>query len=109
MPYGGAVLKVQLKGSLLQKVLDYGENAAGTGAYLQRYNAEKTNNNWLVKSKPINPNKTYTVAFSDYLLKGFDIPFLSNKNKEVLSISTPKASDISYDIRNAVILYLKSL
>ena len=29
LPYGGAVLKVQLKGSLLQKVLDYGENAAG--------------------------------------------------------------------------------
>ena len=109
LPYGGAVLKVQLKGSLLQKVLDYGENARGTGAYLQRYNVEKTKNKWLVKSKPINPNKTYTVAFSDYLLKGFDIPFLSNKNKEVLSVSTPISTDISFDIRNAVILYLKSL
>ena len=109
LPYGGAVLKVKLKGSLLIKVLDYGEKAAGTGAYLQRYNVTKSTKNWLVKTKPINPTKIYTVAFSDYLLKGFDIPFLSDKNKDVLSISNPNPSDISYDIRNAVILYLKSL
>ncbi len=109
LPYGGAVLKVKIKGSLLLKVLDYGEKAAGTGAYLQRYNVSKATTTWLIKSKPINPNKTYTVAFSDYLLKGFDIPFLSEKNKEVLSIYQPIATDISYDIRNAVILYLKSL
>ncbi|WKD86537.1 Trifunctional nucleotide phosphoesterase protein YfkN [Polaribacter huanghezhanensis] len=109
LPYGGAVLKVKIKGSLLLRVLEYGEKAAGTGAYLQRYNVEKINNKWLVKSKAINPNKTYTVAFSDYLLKGFDIPFLSEKNKEVLSIYQPIVTDISFDIRNAVILYLKSL
>jgi 5'-nucleotidase/UDP-sugar diphosphatase len=107
LPYGGAVLKVKIKGSLLLKVLDYGENAAGTGAYLQRYNVEKVNKKWLIKSKPINPNNTYTVAFSDYLLKGFDIPFLSEKNKEILSMYQPIATDISFDIRNAVIEYLK--
>jgi len=107
--YGGAVLKVKLKGSLLLKVLDYGEKAAGTGAYLQRYNLKKEENNWLVQSKPIILNKTYTVAFSDYLLKGFDIPFLSDKSKDVVSIYQPISIDKSFDIRNAVILYLKSL
>jgi len=107
LPYGGAVLKVKIKGSLLLKVLDYGENAAGTGAYLQRYNVEKINKKWLIKSKPINPNKIYTVAFSDYLLKGFDIPFLSNKNKEVISIYQPKENELSYDVRKAVVKYLK--
>ncbi|MDG1527804.1 MAG: bifunctional metallophosphatase/5'-nucleotidase [Polaribacter sp.] len=109
LPYGGAVLKVKLKGSLLQKVLDYGVKATGTGAYLQRYNIQKTNNKWLIQNKSINPNKIYTVAFSDYLLKGFDIPFLSEKNKNVVSVYNPKSTEISYDIRNAVILYLKSL
>jgi len=109
LPYGGAVLKVKIKGSLLLKVLEYGKNAEGTGDYVQRYNVSKTNTTWLVKSKPINPNKIYTVAFSDYLLKGFDIPFLSDKNKEVLSMYQPKPNEISFDIRNAVILYLKSL
>jgi 5'-nucleotidase/UDP-sugar diphosphatase len=109
LPYGGAVLKVKLKGSLLQKVLDYGVKATGTGAYLQRYNIQKTNYKWLIQNKSINPNKIYTVAFSDYLLKGVDIPFLSEKNKNVVSVYNPKSTEISYDIRNAVILYLKSL
>ncbi len=109
LPYGGAVLKVKLKGSLLSKVLDYGQKAAGTGAYLQRYKAELKGNEWYVSGKKIIMNKTYTVAFSDYLLKGFDIPFLSDKNKEVFSIYKPKNKEKASDIRKSVILYLKSL
>ena len=108
LPYGGAVLKVKIKGDLLNQVLDYGVNAAGTGAYLQRFNAEKKNNAWFIADKKINMNKTYTVAFSDYLLKGFDIPFLSPKNKGVLEIYKPTSDEIAYDIRKSVILYLKN-
>ncbi len=108
LPYGGSVLKVKIKGSLLQEVLDYGSSAAGTGAYLQRYNAEKVDDSWVISGKSIRPKKVYTVAFSDYLLKGFDIPFLSDKSKGVLSIYKPKRADISYDIRKAIILYLKN-
>jgi 2',3'-cyclic-nucleotide 2'-phosphodiesterase (5'-nucleotidase family) len=109
LPYGGAILKVKIKGNLLQEVLDYGVKSAGTGAYLQRYNAEFKNDTWLVSGKVIKPNKTYTVAFSDYLLKGFDIPFLSDKNIGVLSIYAPKTTEQAADIRKAVILYLKDI
>ena len=109
LPYGGAILKVKIKGSLLKKVLDYGVKSAGTGAYLQRYNAVLTNKKWLISGNAIQPQKTYTVAFSDYLLKGFDIPFLSEKNKEVLSIYNPTTTETAFDIRKAVILYLKNL
>ena len=109
LPYGGAILKVELKGSLLKKVLDYGLKAAGTGAYLQRYNVKKVEGKWLIKNTPININKTYIVAFSDYLLRGFDIPFLSEKNSEVLSIYIPKQEEISSDIRKAVIKFLKKI
>ena len=109
LPYGGGVLKVKIKGRLLKRVLDYGVLAAGTGAYLQRYNAEKVGEKWMINNKELNINKTYTVAFSDYLLKGFDIPFLSDKNKEVLSIYYPKENEISNDIRKSVISYLKTL
>ena len=108
LPYGGAVLKVKIKGDLLNQVLDYGVNAAGTGAYLQRFNANKNNNDWFIADKKINMNKIYTVAFSDYLLKGFDIPFLSPKNNGVLEVYQPKPDEIAYDIRKAVILYLKN-
>lgn len=107
LPYGGSVLKVKLKGSLLERVLNYGEKAAGTGAYLQCYHAAKIGGEWKIQGKLIVPNKIYTVAFSDYLLKGFDIPFLSSKNKEVITINEPKNTELASDIRKAVIAYLK--
>ena len=108
LPYGGPILKVKIKGSLLKRVLDYGVLASGTGAYLQRFNAEKIEEKWHVKNKKLNVNKTYTVAFSDYLLKGFDIPFLSDTSAGVLEIYRPKDSEVSSDIRKAVIAYLKT-
>lgn len=107
LPYGGAIFKVEIKGRLLKRVLDYGFLAAGTGAYLQRFNAEKVGEKWMIKNKELNINKTYTVAFSDYLLKGFDIPFLSSENKEVLSVYKPEKDELAFDIRKAVIAYLK--
>ena len=111
LPYGGKVLQVQITGELLEKVLQYGKLSAGKGAYLQRYKAaySKDIKQWIINGKPINKNKTYTVAFSDYLLKGLDIPFLKPENKGVLKVTTPNEGDMNYDIRNAVISYLKSM
>jgi 2',3'-cyclic-nucleotide 2'-phosphodiesterase (5'-nucleotidase family) len=109
LPYGGAILKVKIKGSLLTKVLDFGISASGTGAYLQRYNAELKSDIWFVSGKQIQPNKVYTVAFSDYLLKGFDIPFLTKDNPEVLSVYNPEPTESASDIRKATIMYLKTL
>ena len=109
LPYGGDILKIKLKGSLLKKVLDYGSASAGTGAYLQKYNAEKVEGVWKVQHKTIKPSQTYTVAFSDYLLKGLDIPFLSEKNKEELHVYHPSSTEKASDIRKAVILFLKTL
>ncbi|EAR13102.1 metallophosphoesterase [Polaribacter irgensii 23-P] len=108
LPYGGAILKVKIKGSLLQRVLEYGDSAAGTGAYLQRFNAEKLDGNWQIKKELLDLDKTYTVAFSEYLLKGFDISFLSGANEGVLEIYTPSETELAYDIRKGVISYLKA-
>ena len=108
LPYGGEILKVEIKGRLLKLVLDYGLLAAGTGAYLHSFNAEKVGEKWQIKNQELDIKRTYTVAFSDYLLKGFDIPFLSFENKEVLSVYTPKNNELAFDIRKAVIEYLKT-
>ncbi len=62
----------------------------------------------MINNKEINLKKTYTVAFSDYLLKGFDIPFLNSENKEILNIYNPKEDELTYDIRKAVVSYLKN-
>jgi len=111
LPYGGAVLKVKIKGYLLEKVLKYGKLNAGSGAYLQRYKAEHNlkTNRWLVNGKTIQKNRVYTVAFSDYLLKGLDIPFLKPDNKGVISVYKPKPEEMNSDIRKSVINYLKTV
>lgn len=107
LPYGGDIVKVKIKGRLLKRVLDYGKLAASTGAYLHRHNVTIQEKDWFIGGEKINLNKTYTIAFSDYLLKGFDIPFLSDKNKEVYSVYHPKETELGFDIRKAVVSYLK--
>ena len=107
LPYGGGVLKVNIKGRLLKQVLDYGILAKGTGAYLQRFNAYKSGGKWIIKNKELILNKTYAVAFSDYLLKGLDIPFLSSKNSDISAVIQPKNNELTFDIRKVVINYLK--
>ena len=109
LPFGGAVLKVKMKGSLLNKVLEYGNSAAGSGAYLQRSSIQMNDTLFVVESITIIPSKVYTIAISDYLMKGFDIPFLTSKHPDILSVYYPVPSDIAYDIRKSVIIYLKSL
>jgi len=109
LPFGGVILKVDIKGKLLKEVLDYGKSKRGTGAYLQRFNiTEGKKGEWLIGEKKIRDLKTYTVAFSDFLLKGYDIPFLTSKNKGVKNVYTPVEEDHAYDIRKAIIMYLES-
>ena len=111
LPFGGEVLKVEMKGSLLKKVLNYGRLKAGKGAYLQRYNVnyDSSTKNWLINNKVISDSTIYKVAFSDYLLKGFDIPFLTSENAAVLKVYKNDKNAISKDIRKAIIMYLKIL
>lgn len=112
LPFGGSMLEIDIKGQLLKDVLDYGQKAAGTGAYLQRYNAEIVSGKWLVNAKPIIKNKTYHVAISDYLIKGFDIPMLKESNPLVLKVYSPDntdANDVRADIRKTVISFLKTV
>lgn len=111
LPFGGSILKVKIKGKLLQRVLNYGRIKKGEGAYLQRLNFtyDKATKQWSNLGKPIDNNKTYTVIFSDYLLKGYDIPFLKTTNKGIVSVYHPKEDELAHDIRKVIISYLKSL
>ena len=109
LPFGGGVLKVALTGTLLQEVLDFGLAKAGTGAYLQRYGFDQKMEVWYINNEPIIASQTYNIAFSDYLLKGFDIPFLTPENTGIINIYEPSKSEPAYDIRRAVITYLKTL
>jgi len=98
---------VQLKGRLLKKVLDYSQEKIGTGAYLQTYKVSKSGVNWNINNQVINPEKIYTIATSDYLLKGFDIPVLNTTNPDVINVYKPIENEMSFDVRKAVVNYLK--
>ena len=108
LPFGGPVLKVEMKGSLLKKVLRYGENAAGSGAYLQRNNIQFINKTFTINNKNISSSTIYTVALSDYLMKGLDIPFLTKDHPDIISVFNPTPSEVPFDIRKAVITYFKT-
>lgn len=110
LPFGGSILKVKLKGSLLKQVLNFAEESRGTGAYLQRYLVDlDIHGNWIINGQTIIDEQVYDVAMSDFLLKGYDIPFLNTKNKEVLQIYSPTKDNLTYDIRKTIIAYLGSL
>ncbi|MDY0779703.1 bifunctional metallophosphatase/5'-nucleotidase [Tenacibaculum sp. IB213877] len=109
LPYGGSVLKVKLKGSLLKEVLDFGLRASGKGAYLQHYKiSQNSDKQWLINNQLIHSEKIYTIATTDYLLKGFDIPVLKETNPNVISVYKPKTNELAEDIRRAVIKFLQN-
>ncbi len=111
MPYGGAIFTIKIKGDFLKKILDFGEANTGKGAYLQRANVlwDKGNNQWIIGTKPLDLNKKYEVAITDFLLTGYDIPFLTHENKNILKVKEPNPQKDAFDIRKSVIVYLKSL
>ena len=108
LPFGGGVLKVALTGALLLEVLEFGLAKAGTGAYLQRYGFDQKMGVWYINNEAVDTSQTYNIAFSDYLLKGYDIPFLTPENPGIINIYSPTESEPAYDIRRAVITFLKS-
>lgn len=110
LPFGGEVVKVDLTGSLLKEVLDYGKLHRGEGAYLQRYNiSQDPEGYWRLGLELIENEKVYQIAMSDFLLKGLDIPFLTPENKGIIKVYFPNIAEDAHDIRKAVIQYLKSI
>lgn len=111
MPYGGAVFTLDVKGEFLQKILDFGRDSKGKGAYLQRSSADwdNENNQWLIDGKPLKASKKYRVAINDFLLEGYDIPFLTHENKNILKVREPAPDAVEFDIRKSLIVYLKGL
>lgn len=110
LPYGGAIFTLKVKGDFLKELLDFGRSHVGKGAYLQRSGADwdAENEQWLIDGKALNPNKKYTLAINDFLLSGYDIPFLTHENENILKVSEPAPDHIAFDIRKAVVFYLKS-
>ncbi len=113
LPFGGGIRELELKGSLLIQTLDVGRKNKGIGGYLQYANISfnESANTWSVQGQPIDPNKTYRIATSDFLITGKEtnLAFFNEKNPDVVKMypaETTVGNPLS-DIRMAVIKYLQ--
>lgn len=116
LPFAGKIVEADIKGGLLEKILNTGINNTGNGGYLQTDKAEyqQATQTWLISGKPLNIQKTYRVAFSDYLLTGLETNFdyLKAGNPDIIKIyeaDTGNKAELRNDIRLAVIAYMRAL
>ncbi len=116
MPYGGSIMEVDMKGSLLARILEAGRKNVGSGGFLQYsstilYNPETAV--WSLKNSPIDPNKKYHIALADFLMTGGEanLEFLTKDHPDIINIyPTPKiVSDPRSDSRLAIIKYLAEM
>lgn len=70
LPFGGKVLTVDIKGSLLSRALDQGLANRGKGGFLQTSNVSQGGGGWTVGGQPLDPDRTYRIGINDYLASG---------------------------------------
>ena len=112
LPFGGKILRVELKGSLLKQIIETGFSQPGSGGYIQYYGLEQTAAGYKVKNALIDENKTYSAAVADYLLSGMESNFgyLTKDNPGIIKVTEPNPNDkndMCNDVRFAVINYLE--
>ncbi len=113
LPFGGKLLEVELKGSLLLRVLEAGMANVGRGGYLQYHGItyDPLKKGWNAADKPILAEAKYRIITSDFLISGNEqgIEFFKRDHPDVFRVEEPtEANDVRRDIRLAVIQYLKS-
>jgi len=113
LPFGGGIREVDMKGSLLQQVLEAGRKNSGIGGYLQSQPTSyvAASSTWNVNNGIINPDKTYRVAMSDFLLTGKEanLDFLHEKNPGIIKVYPAETATTNpkSDIRLAIVKYLQ--
>ena len=102
MPFGGQILVVDIKGSLLERILNQGLANKGTGGFLQTTNIELNDNSsgWLINDMPLNPEENYRVAINDFLLTGKEagLDYLTLDNPDIQLIN--QGEDIRFSLIN---------
>jgi 2',3'-cyclic-nucleotide 2'-phosphodiesterase (5'-nucleotidase family) len=115
LPFGGSIMEVDMKGRLLVKILEAGRNNRGIGGFLH-YSQNLTNDaagHWVLKNIPVDPEKVYKVAITDFLMTGGEanMDFLKKDNPDIVKVY-PVFTDLAdprSDIRLAIIRYMEKL
>lgn len=118
LPFGGSIVEVEMRGSLLRKTLETGVSNKGNGGYLQWGNIryDEPVKKWFIGEKALEDNKLYKVILPEFLLSGNEqnMGFLKatantkadgTDNADIPVIHKPVASDKT-DLRNDIRLTL---
>lgn len=116
LPYGGSVIEVDMKGALLIKLLTASLGNVGSGGFLQYSEAlhfNKEQKQWTLNSEPLNVQKTYKVALTEFLLTGGEsnMDYLTRDNPAILKVypNEGKYANLNTDIRLVIINYFEKL
>ncbi|BAY20549.1 metallophosphoesterase [Calothrix sp. NIES-2100] len=105
LPFGGKVVAIEINGTLLKRVLEQGQANKGNGGYLHtaKVTQESSSGNWLINGQPLEANKTYKVATTEFLISG------KEKGLDFFNLQQPGIKLIAEkrDIRLTVIDQLK--
>jgi 5'-nucleotidase len=104
LPFGGAVTKVLMPGSVLSKVLEAGQLNLGGGGYLHADGVTREGDTWVVAGRPLNPSARYTVAMPEFLMTGREanMSFLTRTHALIANVEDLR------DIRQALITELSA-
>jgi 5'-nucleotidase len=107
LPFGGGMKLVEMRGDVLRRCVDMGQNIPTDGGYLQRWGINlESGGIWLVNNQLLNDSLTYKVVTTDFLLEGRESEFdFLKSNPEVRPIDNKNSS---IDLRVALVNYLKS-
>ncbi len=114
LPYGGNIVNVEIRGSLLRKILNIGTNQnKGTGDYLQYAGINLEKKDWTINGAKLDETKLYKVATNDYTMSGKlkNLDFIKDGTDGIGKIQTfaNDKTDLRRDLRLAFIDYLRGL
>lgn len=105
LPFGGAVVTVDMKGSLLRRILMAGKENAGSGGFLHVAGLDPSFDGlYAVEGRgPLEPDEIYRIVVNDYLLTGLEtnLDFLTRNHPDLEVIRENR------DIRKTLIDELK--
>lgn len=116
LPFGGGIVEVDMKGSLLKEILEAGRKNTGIGGFLHYSSAvfyDAINQQWTYQKAAIENELIYKVALTDFLITGGEanMGFLTSKNPAILKVypAATSLTDPRSDIRLAIIQYMEKL
>lgn len=114
LPFGGKIVEVNLKGRLLERILESGIKNKGNGGFLQwdKIRCDETKNEWFINGKLLDVNQDYYIAIPKFMMEGKEtnLGYLTDKNPDIQSITESDEKDINdirNDVRKVLIAYLK--